>query len=185
MNRETWKSQASEVLFNWMGGDPLPSAVRRGLLNALANIGRSRPQATELSIEQGQLCEELGCGLEGLTIREAFNGIGFETDQGLFGICMRDGGIEVLLNGELVWMSYALKAAVEPEYPMPPPPTLAQDLAQVLNSHSAENAGDTPDFILAEFLVNVLAAWNRGARRRADWHAPPDGSPLPVEARTP
>lgn len=34
-----------------------------------------------------------------------FSGVGVQTDQGLFGICKRDDGIEVLLDGDLVWSS--------------------------------------------------------------------------------
>ena len=33
---------------------------------------------------------------------------------------------------------------------------LAKDIAAVLNKHSAENGSDTPDFILAEYLMNCL-----------------------------
>lgn len=40
-----------------------------------------------------------------VTLRDVFCGIGIETDQGRFGIAMRDNGIEVLLNGKLVWSS--------------------------------------------------------------------------------
>jgi hypothetical protein len=42
-------------------------------------------------------------------ISECYNGIGIETDQGLFGIAQRDDGIEVMLNGEFVWSSMDLK----------------------------------------------------------------------------
>lgn len=39
------------------------------------------------------------------TLSEVYSGVGIETDQGLFGIAQRDGGIEVLLDGETVWTS--------------------------------------------------------------------------------
>lgn len=32
-----------------------------------------------------------------------YNGVGIQTDQGLFGIAQRDGGIEVMLDGKLVF----------------------------------------------------------------------------------
>ena len=32
-------------------------------------------------------------------------GVSIETDQGRFGISQRDAGIEILLNGKLVWSS--------------------------------------------------------------------------------
>jgi hypothetical protein len=48
--------------------------------------------------------------------------------------------------------------------------TLADDLAAVLNKHCAENAANTPDFILAEFLIGSLEAWNQGTNRREEWY---------------
>ncbi len=55
---------------------------------------------------QADICDRLGIGLEDLVVIDAFNGIGFQTEQGLFGICMRDRGIEATLDGVLVWASY-------------------------------------------------------------------------------
>ena len=43
-----------------------------------------------------------------ITLDSVYNGIGITTDQGLFGIAKRDGGIEVMLNGVLVWSSWAM-----------------------------------------------------------------------------
>lgn len=40
-----------------------------------------------------------------VTLIDVFCGIGIETDQGRFGIAQRDDGIEVLLDGKLVWSS--------------------------------------------------------------------------------
>jgi hypothetical protein len=37
-----------------------------------------------------------------------YSGIGIETDQGHFGIAQRDGGIEVLHEGKLVWASVCM-----------------------------------------------------------------------------
>jgi len=36
-------------------------------------------------------------------------GIGIITDQGVFGICQRDNGIEVMLDGNAVWDSHRLR----------------------------------------------------------------------------
>ena len=44
-------------------------------------------------------------GTRKVVCREVFCGIGIETEQGRFGISQRDGGIEVSLNGELVFSS--------------------------------------------------------------------------------
>jgi len=46
----------------------------------------------------------------------------------------------------------------------------AAELEALLNKHSQENASDTPDFILAEYLTGCLLAWNKAARHRDLWH---------------
>ena len=48
--------------------------------------------------------------------------------------------------------------------------TLHEDLATVLNKHSAENASDTPDFILAEFLLICLTAFDKACTQREAWY---------------
>ncbi len=35
-----------------------------------------------------------------------YNGIGIRTDQGYFGICQRDAGLEILLDGKLIFATY-------------------------------------------------------------------------------
>jgi hypothetical protein len=45
-----------------------------------------------------------------------------------------------------------------------------QDLTAVLNRYSQENASDTPDFILASFLIGCLEQWNRCVGRRERWY---------------
>jgi hypothetical protein len=52
----------------------------------------------------------------------------------------------------------------------PPSGTLAQDLARVLDQHSMENASNTPDFLLAEYLERCLAAAEILINRRDAWH---------------
>lgn len=42
---------------------------------------------------------------EGLEIRDAFGGVGFVTESGVFGVAMRDGGVEVLHDGAHAWAS--------------------------------------------------------------------------------
>lgn len=42
-----------------------------------------------------------------IMLGDVFNGIGVRTDAGDFGICQRDGGIEVMHQGELVYAKYA------------------------------------------------------------------------------
>jgi hypothetical protein len=75
-----------------------------------------------------------------------------------------------------------------------PGESLQKDLAEVLNYYSAENGSDTPDFILAKFLVQCLAAFNETSRARETWYgkalriggvtdiAQPDPPPQTTEA---
>lgn len=56
--------------------------------------------------------------------------------------------------------------------------SLRNDIQLAINSHSAENASNTPDFVLAQFLMDALAAFDLAVNRREDWyHRPvPPGS---------
>jgi hypothetical protein len=47
--------------------------------------------------------------------------------------------------------------------------TLEQELASVLNRHSAENGSNTPDFILAEYMLSCLAAYNSATKKTREW----------------
>ena len=47
--------------------------------------------------------------------------------------------------------------------------TFQEDLAQVINRHSAENPSGTPDFILAEYLTECLKNFNEIVGKRAEW----------------
>lgn len=38
--------------------------------------------------------------------------------------------------------------------------SFTEDLEHLINKHSIENDSDTPDYILARFLSNVLIEWN-------------------------
>lgn len=48
--------------------------------------------------------------------------------------------------------------------------TLRQDLEDVINRHSAENESNTPDFILAGFLVDCLETFDHAVRAREKWY---------------
>ena len=48
--------------------------------------------------------------------------------------------------------------------------TLQEDIAAVLNRHSVENASNTPDFILAMYLLNCLAAFDEAVQQRETWY---------------
>lgn len=44
------------------------------------------------------------------------------------------------------------------------------DLAAAINVNSRENGSDTPDFILAEYLNDCLAALNKAIQAREAWY---------------
>lgn len=47
--------------------------------------------------------------------------------------------------------------------------TFEKELEHLLNRFSQENASGTPDFILANYLKNCLAAWNEAVQQRETW----------------
>ena len=47
---------------------------------------------------------------------------------------------------------------------------LLPELRGLLNKHSMENDSNTPDFILAQYLIDCLVAYNRALRRRSKWY---------------
>lgn len=52
--------------------------------------------------------------------------------------------------------------------------TLREELTSLLNRHSAENESDTPDYILAAFLMSSLDAFDAAVRSRdAYWKIDP------------
>ena len=48
-----------------------------------------------------------------------------------------------------------------------------RDLEHLLNYHGLENESDTPDFILAKYLLACLAAFNAASQERSKWHGEP------------
>jgi hypothetical protein len=55
-----------------------------------------------------------------------------------------------------------------------------QELEGLINKCSLENGSDTPDFILAQYLVDCLRAYDTATQRRAEWYGQPlPGHPLP------
>ena len=45
-----------------------------------------------------------------------------------------------------------------------------QKLTDIINGHSMENGSNTPDFLLAEYMVGCLEIFNRTIAKRAEWH---------------
>ena len=51
---------------------------------------------------------------------------------------------------------------------------LIRDIACAINKNSVEHiGGDTPDFILAEYLVSCLEQFGETVKQRSDWYGPP------------
>lgn len=50
------------------------------------------------------------------------------------------------------------------------PDTLKGELEALLNRHSRENGSNTPDFVLAEFMLTCLAAFDHASRTREEWY---------------
>ena len=47
-----------------------------------------------------------------------------------------------------------------------------QELRELINKYSVDTMSNTPDFILASFLNNVLVDWNHAVNARDRWYAP-------------
>ncbi len=45
-----------------------------------------------------------------------------------------------------------------------------KELESLINAHSQENGSDTPDFLLAEYLVGCLDVWNKTLCSREAWY---------------
>ncbi len=45
-----------------------------------------------------------------------------------------------------------------------------RELTQLINKYSIENYSNTPDFILAEYLINCLEAYNNAVNKREKWY---------------
>jgi len=54
--------------------------------------------------------------------------------------------------------------------------TFRQDLKALINRHSVENGSDTPDSILADYLLGCLLVWDKAVRAREKWYGRKVGS---------
>ena len=82
-----------------------------------------------------------------------------------------------ILDGKVaekkVEVSEAVKVSIGPE-----PPFIRRgrvnelrgDLTKLLNAYSMENGSNTPDFVLANFLIGVLDVFDLNVKRREEWH---------------
>lgn len=65
---------------------------------------------------------------------------------------------------------------------------LEKKIMRAINSESAENGSNTPDFILAHYLMACLAAFNMATQQRETWHgrdARPSAAPIPPPPERP
>lgn len=51
-----------------------------------------------------------------------------------------------------------------------PKGNLSGDLQALLNGYSLENDSNTPDYILARYLLDCLNAYNKAVKDRAHWY---------------
>ena len=47
--------------------------------------------------------------------------------------------------------------------------TFEEEITDVINKHSVENKSNTPDFILAEYLLGCLRTYELAINRRDNW----------------
>ena len=81
------------------------------------------------------------------------------------------------------WLaSFSTTKPAAPEPSAEPDQPIDAALTALLNSYSRENASNTPDFILAEYMLSCLRAFERASRDREAWYGIPlrigMGSPL-------
>lgn len=48
--------------------------------------------------------------------------------------------------------------------------SLTESIKHLLNSFSRENESDTPDFILAQYLISCLESFEQATRQRDIWN---------------
>ena len=62
---------------------------------------------------------------------------------------------------------------------------LRKRIEEALNSTSAENKSNTPDFILADYLLGCLAAFDAAVNWREEWYGRPKQGPASAPALPP
>lgn len=62
---------------------------------------------------------------------------------------------------------------------------LEKDLAALLNSHSMERISDTPDFLLAQHMIESLRQFDQSTRARQAWSSPEMQKSTPIEQENP
>lgn len=77
--------------------------------------------------------------------------------------------------------------ATTPRHECPPAlgSAFARELKVLINQYTRENASNTPDGILANFMASCLDAFDTGVRRREAWYAHRDDKPAQLEPEPP
>lgn len=60
----------------------------------------------------------------------------------------------------------------QPDNAVCPYHALEKDLTALLNSHSMERISDTPDFLLAQHMIESLRQFDQSTRARKFWYSP-------------
>jgi hypothetical protein len=68
------------------------------------------------------------------------------------------------------WRRKQSQAAESTNEPVPEDTRLRDDIESAINRVSAENGSNTPDFILAQYLIDCLAAYDRAVMAREKWY---------------
>ena len=55
---------------------------------------------------------------------------------------------------------------------LPESSAFQDEIRNLINKYSKENGSDTPDFILAEYLVRCLDVFDWAVRHRTGWYRP-------------
>lgn len=58
------------------------------------------------------------------------------------------------------------------------PSEFRSELTKLLNRTGKENGSNTPDFILAQFIENIIIAFDFTLQQRDKWHGVPDAMSL-------
>lgn len=49
-------------------------------------------------------------------------------------------------------------------------PNFEKELENLINKYSIENESNTPDYILAQYMLKCLEAFNEAAKARSKWY---------------
>ena len=75
------------------------------------------------------------------------------------------------------------ESPIKEEFGPYPPGSFPDELQKLINYHSLEGGSNTPDFILATYLLDCLETFDKCICRREEWYGRP--STLPDEEEIP